>query len=59
MNDTRMSFDAWWEAVQKEAARRRCSWAISEDPEDHREGYEDDLCPAAEVEEQIYSANQP
>ena len=51
-----MTFEQWWAELQKIAAKEKLSWLLSNDPEDHREGYEDGNTPDEELSEQIYAA---
>jgi len=56
MEDRPMMFEEWYEKVKEVAKARHCLWLISNDPEDHREGYEIGNTPEEELEEQKYAA---
>ena len=51
-----MPFQEWWTELQRIAEREKLSWLLSNNPEDHREGYEDGNTPSEELSEQMYAA---
>ncbi len=49
-------FELWYQELCDLARKEQLLWMISNDPEDHREGYKDGLTPEEELDEQKYAA---
>ena len=49
-------FKKWYQDLVALSRKENLLWLISNDPEDHREGYEVGNTPQEELEEQKYSA---
>ena len=52
-----MTFDAWWEDLQRIATREDLGWLLG-GQEDHREGWEGDDTPEDEIAAQADAAAQ-
>jgi len=51
------TFENWYSELVRLAKAEDLLWMVSNDPEDHREGYEDGNTPAEELDEQKYAAS--
>ena len=50
------TFDQWYAELVELAKRENLSWLISNDPNDHKEAYEEGNTPQEELDEQKYAA---
>ena len=50
-----MTFEEWWTALISLAKKEKLLWLLSNDPEDHRDSYENGNTPEEELNEQMYA----